>query len=686
MRAIYAPHSDRIERSRFVPHGSPWPLPSGAGCEAAIPGSVPSWDVVNQMTSLMGIRCKQPPSESDALPRYKFKIWRRLRRPLAQSSEERSLQIFLARLGIEDSELLFDTMQSRQNSRDYCVQAMEEQGLEKVADDLEKSGFRLAGGSAEANNPTPEAWQCLYQLCFGLVDGGTLPDGIEHPATSNHGRLVWTETDGIVPEPFLAEDTSGRTVVGAKKLLAPQSPGRRNDDKAQNGKHSNISEEYPTSKSEYRNDEMLAGILQLGGEHDSLMLRLKQILSNALKEAREGFCGHAFVYDAQEERHAKALQAQRKARKSGWVAITLLAIVGVFTLDHRFGFVNETWRWVFDSNAPLRLYSPSTFPWVTLLLAATVTMFVCFSLLNSWRVFMTSAGHLEKANINRQHNNQLLLHYISELLRIRTLTRQFEDHMQVIARMLHRPFGQVVLPETIAAPHLHWLDSVYLPTGLLVASSAPSDTITDEDQRRLKKVFRANWLNELAYDMRLVWQKAYQDKIVSGFEPPENDTSIYGTSKHRNRQTGEIVTGSRSDWIDFVLGDEQSDMSSHAKIWLEKQIEEASRDSSMTHAAHLTKVKPHTEHVGWWENAEECLGSAVKNHNFDWESYLLDTAPTPALNATASKIAKSSTLDKSLMVLFAWELVITDPINSQHLKSWDVPIARTDIEDLGDII
>ena len=60
LRAVYAPHMERIERSRFVPHRPPWPVPHGAGCEAAAPLAVPAWEIVNQAAEMLQLRCLKP--------------------------------------------------------------------------------------------------------------------------------------------------------------------------------------------------------------------------------------------------------------------------------------------------------------------------------------------------------------------------------------------------------------------------------------------------------------------------------------------------------------------------------------------------------------------------------------------------------------------------------------------------
>ena len=432
-------------------------------------------------------------------------------------------------------------------------------------------------------------------------------------------------------------------------------------------------------------DEMLAGKVKTGGEHDSLMQRLSQVLDNAMTESQERFCEHAFVHSSEQERYYAARRAQRAARKAGWLVGTLLTVVSLFTIDNRWPFVNEIWRALLAGNAPLRLYDPTRLPWVSMAAAGVIGAVGLIYLVNSWRVFVSSASKLESANKNRRLNNEILLHCVTELLRIRTLARQFADHKRALSVMLHHPFGRFVPPDSAAMPGLGWYDTAPLPPGLLLASAAQSDEITDEDQRRLKQVFRANWLNELLHNSRRVWSEQYEDRIVSGFEWPENDTSLLGTVRHRDRQTGDEVLGARSDWCDFVARPDKG-MATIARAWLDHRMQEASRDTADAYAAYLNKIRPFSDHVGWWDNASSVLAAAAVDHQFDWSALLSDFAPTPALSRyTTDGSQMSSTRDGSLMVLYRWELIISDAVAPRDAANWAtsaVPPAADDDEEI----
>ena len=205
LRVVFAPNVEQTQDRRFVPHCAPWPVPEGAGCEAAAPGTVPGWDLVNQTAEMLQLRCRQPP-EPAAQPKTKFRVWRKLPVPIAQTSEERAVQIFMSRLGIEDTDILMGTVQSSEAAYTYCLDAMRTSGTEMVADELARSGFQLGDGAAEADRPTPGVWNSLYQLCLSLVDGGTLPEGAHRPTSAQEGRLVWVDVSAIVPEPAPAGD------------------------------------------------------------------------------------------------------------------------------------------------------------------------------------------------------------------------------------------------------------------------------------------------------------------------------------------------------------------------------------------------------------------------------------------------------------------------------------------------
>ena len=758
LRAVYAPHMERIERSRFVPHRPPWPVPHGAGCEAAAPSAVPSWEIVNQTAEMLQLRCEKPAATQPKRSKRTLKMWRRLPLPAQQTDEERALRVFLGRLGADTSDALMGgTTESQNASRDYCLAAMRQDGIEVVAAHLERSGFKLRDGAAESNKATPHEWNNLYQLCLSLVDGGTMPEGIQRPAGTHGSRLAWTEANAIVPPDLLNNNDD----KGSLPVSPPQSADTTNDaaatptqaSEAPDGDIEDVdTPEDQTAESgawhqdpddasrlRWRNhngtwtgwvfqddtivevafagdddgrsrsraqrqarnpktppaatadrwgvdvadllpqrvapDEMLEGKIKTGGEHDSLMQRLSQVLGNAMTESKERFCEHAFVYSSEQERYYAARRAQRSARKAGWMVGTLLVVVSLFTIDNRWPFVNEIWRAFLGGNAPLRLYDPTMVPWVSMLAAALVAAVGLVYLVNSWRVFVGSASKLESANKNRRLNNEILLHYVTELLRIRTLARQFADHKQVLSVMLHQPFGKVVPPDAGTMPGLGWYETVGLPPGLLLASAAQAEEITDEDQRRLKQVFRANWLNELLHNARRVWSERYEDRIVSGFEWPESDTSLPGTVRHRDRQSGDEVLGARSDWCDFVARPNHG-MASISRSWLDHRMQEASRDTPDAYAAYLNRIRPFSDHVGWWDNASSTLAAAVTDHDFDWSVLLSDSAPTPAIQQLKTDSSQmSSTRDGSLMVLYRWELLISDAVAPRDVANWLTPAA-----------
>ena len=351
----------------------------------------------------------------------------------------------------------------------------------------------------------------------------------------------------------------------------------------------------------------------------------------------------------------------------------MLTIVALFTVDHRWPLVNEGWRMLFESNAPLRLYNPTLFPWAALIAAAAVAVLAGMVMLNSWRVFITSAAKLEQANTNRIRNNGQLVHYVSELLRIRTLARQFNDHAEVAAVLLHDPFGASHRPEEAHAVQLDWPRQTASPPGLLVAMAAPAAAVTAEEQRRLKQVFRANWLNEVLHEARRAWQTAYEARIVSGFEWPEGDTSPRGTVRHRSRQTGEPVLGPRSDWIEFAAN---GGLQQAAVDWLERRMQETTRGVPSSYADSLTGLRPLTEHVGWWASAAECFASAVDTHDFEWAGVLSDTAATPPTQCVSNDITLSDACtDEDLIVLYKWELVATAAVQPRHLEQLGSPPA-----------
>ena len=135
------------------------------------------------------------------------------------------------------------------------------------------------------------------------------------------------------------------------------------------------------------------------------------------------------------------------------------------------------------------------------------------------------------------------------------------------------------------------------------------------------------------------------------------------------------MLGARSDWCDFVARPNHG-MASISRSWLDHRMQEASRDTPDAYAAYLNRIRPFSDHVGWWDNASSTLAAAVTDHDFDWSVLLSDSAPTPAIKQLQTDGSQmSTTRDGSLMVLYRWELLISDAVAPRDVANWLTPAA-----------
>ncbi len=420
-------------------------------------------------------------------------------------------------------------------------------------------------------------------------------------------------------------------------------------------------------------DEMQAGLLSTGAEHDRLIARLSAILDLSIRQAINGFCSHAYVENAERDRYTEARIAQLKARTVLQVAAGALIVAFGFVLDHRFGWVASIWE-----SAPLRLYRPTTSPTASIIAMLMVVVIASIPLLRIYQAFMSSSYRLTLANHQRTENSRKLQHYVGELQRLTLIRHQYEDHLKAIQRLLHRPLGDPTTEEIKQAPEIDWFSLEELPPGLLILSAAPSDLLDTEERKRLSKVFSVGWLDAVHAAARRNWEKSFKSRIVAGFEWPEQDAGKSAVPQHRNRVTGGDVMGARTDWTAFVAS--PTGLEASGKAWLHTELARADRDMNSDYAAMLTDLRSITNHAVCWATASECLAAAVQSPDFDWEHLLSTQAGSPQVNQTQPHSCMIPLHDKGLLALLAWELVSAEPVHHENLPSNEPLLSTTDTD------
>lgn len=669
VRVVYGP-----SRIQFIPSHPPWPLPEGGGCEQAAAGTIPGLTLTTEAEQMMGFVCRpallpEEPTPTRRQRLQRWKMWGDVPYATKRSPEEKAFVEFLRALGETDPEQkLDDARRGQSNIQEHCEALIEEHGVEYVGDTMIRAQFPTNDeAAAEAERSTPEVWRDLYGLCAALVDGGPLPGGVNRPEGpalegATPPRIVWLDTDGIVP----TRDALSRKVDGSYRKVAAVSGDAGTDG-------SLVDADEPPSIAETNNPEEgsetkpePAPVLTM-----SLMTRLGDKLDGALVEASHKFCEHAFVHEDRREKRESALAARREARKAAIATGAVVFVALAFLVDQRWPYVNAIWSGIFGGSAPLRFYRPSTTPWVAMLVFAVVTLIAGITLFVFWLRSQSSILALEEANARRHRNNQLILHYVSEFLRLRLMVRQFTDHQQVISELLHSPFGFVAPPAAIPEPDIDWYTPRVLPPGLLLGAASPAINIDDTEQERLKKVYHTGWISDLLAAGRADWEDTYQTRITSGFEHPEQDTSPTHTVHHQNRQDGSDVLGARPDWLQFVQSGRFADS---ARLWVEKEWRRSGVGSAGAYGDHLTDIRFRSDHVGWWTSASGCLSDMVQQHDFDLTGVVLADAthPQPELSAAEpQQITVSRTVDGTeteLIVLCQWEVLTTGPVPAAHLQ------------------
>ncbi len=714
MRVICSTHTDYGARSGVIPQSTPWPLPHGGNSEAATFTSVPPKQVAVETAHVMELICHAP-KPSPPFKSANIKFWEPVPTAAVQSDTEKAMWGLLTATGFQDPNTETEDISVDYVAREQAMQAhirylIETGGIEAMEAALIESGVDIHGDvAAEAEKPTPKSWEALYQTCFSLVDGGQLPHGVERPQGQNSSQLVWLDTHKIIPPNTASSLTNSnekapksyayrfKFPINKPKSLAPAST------EASASSEQTINEEQPkksipndvpktsrfpppdatsseTPKSADKQETKPADqepktehkeFQTANTQSGQFVLRLQQTLQDAVAEVIDNFCKHACLKNDEAEKYDVAIKAQRDARRFAVITAASLLIGLFFILDQRFSIINTIWQTLFGGNAPLRLYPPTSFPLVPLVVFG-VLILVAIALLqitSIYKNFITAVDALELANYQRKNNDAQLLHYASEFLRMAVLVRQFADHQRVIARLLHEPFGDLTKDATSKEPDLSWIDSVTLPAGMLLGSASLTNEVSEEDREKLAQIFTTGWLTELHHEIKKAWKSAYQYKIVSGFELPEQDTSAYETVQHRHRQGKGTVFGARTDWVKFVESNEHG--VTVAQDWVEKRLKEVATDAMAAHTKNLTSVTPYGGRMGWWPNAEVLLNSRVVDHSFDLSRITVPTAARPGLAATVSVDTQSAeSADGEMLTMFQWELHITNVVAPQSLATY----------------
>ena len=205
-----------------MPSSPPWPTPREAGVRRALPGSMPPLSVAHRLARQCGFECLLAPAgddEPDSGPGVWESLFGRFSEPLPRTEAELALRRLGERTGGYQAPRADGMVPLRLDIAGGAADVAD------LAGHIRQSNFPIGARSTGAEGATPEIWQTVRGIFFGLVDGSPMPAG-SPAAPSGQGRdgevLVWPDPSALAPsragdaaQP--SEDAAGSPAAGREK-------------------------------------------------------------------------------------------------------------------------------------------------------------------------------------------------------------------------------------------------------------------------------------------------------------------------------------------------------------------------------------------------------------------------------------------------------------------------------------
>ncbi|WP_419848462.1 hypothetical protein [Candidatus Poriferisocius sp.] len=694
IRVLHAPSQLQLVSSASLPISPPWPLPSAAGVERALPRTVPPLSVAIALATACGFQCQRPPYRPDpdrewALARWWRGLFRAVPLPVTQSDHEKALYRLADRTG--------GLAQTEDYRGVIPLKLDDADDLTSLVSHLQRSDFPLPGGASSASRPTPAAWQTLRGAMFGLVDGSTMPGGIPHPQQGEGGdavRLVWTDPAGVAPQwapadasdIFLGPDASAEDEPSAGREMSDQPDDDDGGDSGDAVDSSGVDPDGPGPEAGAVEPGPERGTLATGGLNDVLMVRMAGYLHQAMKSAQRGFSDNAALRLVAPE-YDEAVTAQKRSRRLLAGLGVVLAFVAMFALDQRWPFLGDAWELVTRSEAK-RAYDPLIWPigWFVVGGLVLVVGFVVVFFAGSQ--LMKKLHRLEEGNLLRHRFGENASHYAFEILRLKAAAEQFADHRLIITEFLHRPFGNPEQEEDLAPSASEFEFGESPPPSMLVACAAAAPQKADATrQQRQGEAINQGWVTGVYREVMAVWDDRYQQRIVGDYEDPDHDTTQPGTVLHKDRHDGSDVFGARTDFARSVVGSGRVEGGGWAEGsgrvegggWAVRRAAAArfTRESEQVggvdgYLSLLLPIEPvHGSPAGIGCEASRFLTMGRKRHWFAWSDVLAPGADAP--NMLPPLVGHPWLVSEALegrSLVMAWCLDLSEPVRPQDQAGW----------------
>ena len=513
----------------LLPLAPPWPMPSGSGTVRAQAGAVPPPRTAAAMCRSLGLEyaafAPQPEPRVSLVERSKSG-WHSLTHDLDPPDDS------------SPDEHALDAMRDQLAQGAWRGTGKREVDAAALRQELERSGLSdLVGGAPH----DPVRWGILREFAFCLVDGDEPSDEVarhfEFPVDSAGRRLLWTDPNSIVaahPRESRADNIESRQsssgddepkhIVDSEGEIRWENQHSSADDDAHKDSPADTATE----------DNLLRRMrLRLDVELQSTAARCAENLRTPGEENK--------AFDRAKLRAANLVRARN-------TVAGLIALAAVVVAERWIGVVGS----ITNAIGIGTLGGTTSNPAVEILIGVAAALLAVAALAHfAWRAGTASLEHFDAQRL-RRWRAAAGRHDALEAARLCAASVEFDDHAEVIATMLHRPYSTGLS----GANGRMAVDAIPHPFSMMLAqaSPVPRKVATLRLRERTETVSKG-WISGIFADAMERWRQDYEAAVAGSFDHPDDDHTPPGLARHRDSRSNEEMLGPREHFSQ-ALGDD----------------------------------------------------------------------------------------------------------------------------------
>ncbi|WP_419931487.1 hypothetical protein [Candidatus Poriferisodalis sp.] len=192
-------------------------------------------------------------------------------------------------------------------------------------------------------------------------------------------------------------------------------------------------------------------------------------------------------------------------------------------------------------------------PIVDILVGVTVSLLALLSLVvTAWRAGIATLEHYDLQRLRRWHVESGR-HHATEATRLCAASIEFDDHAEIIAAMLHRPYstGQPSADgrmEVASIPH---------PFPMMIAAANPlPERVATMRRHGRSATVASGWIGGVFASALDRWQQDFEAAVAGPFDHPDVDHTPPGFARHRDARSNEPLLGPREHLAQAIKDDD----------------------------------------------------------------------------------------------------------------------------------